>query len=486
MSWYKSTLAQTPQQESYTDFIESTFVLRDAKGRKVPYKMEDYQKDFHSSSLLALPPSQWENRFVIKSRGVGCSVMCLIDYINYAFSGVFENVVFPITSYNQDAASELMRKARCLILDAEDNGYNFDADMHPTSIKSRQTGCVMLAKPGGSDESLRSYRAPAVLLDELNFYQRPAVVYDAGSNVVTEGGIIDCASTVVSFNDFFYKEYEKCKKQDLARVFELFLYNPLEFQPNTPLMEQPGEPIGHWFNIKDLEKRRLRDLHAFLREYQGQPVDEGIKFYPLPLIIQCTAEVNVNGPYRVMGMDVASIKDFAAIVEFTSVDGIWWNTFVDKQKLPYPELEEYARNLIQTRQPIRFNIDRTGVGEHLFQKLQKEFGSRVNGIHFGQRIDKQKVREFAATNLKILMQDGQVKLANDDDLIRHLNSWNATLTKVDDKTTGHGDLAVAAELALLPDDKIPREKTKKTFSGAFGMGRRFGKGTAKIGQKVVW
>ena len=481
MSWYKSSLVQTKKQKWYTDLLQKTFVLRDAKGKKIPYNMEDFQKDFHSASLLALEEGKWENRFVIKSRGIGCSIMSLMDYVMYGSLGFFERVVFPLTSYSQDASSELIRKAKNLILDTEeDREISFNAIIRPTTIVFEDTGCILKAMPGGSDEALRSYRAPAVLFDELEFYPRPDEVYAAGEKIVTEGGIIDAVSTVMSHRGFFYQEYEKNKKEKLARVFEFPLFNPDEFNPEKSLMEQAGEPIGGWFNLRDLDKQKTRDIHRFLREMQCTPVDEGQKFYPLPLILQCVEnDINVTGPYRVMGMDVASLRDYAAIVEFTNVDGIWYNTFVDMQRMSYPELEEHTRKIIDLRKPIRFNIDRTGGGEHLSQSLRKEFGSKINGIHFGQRIDKQKVREFSAFNFRILMQDGKVKLSNDENLIRHLNSWNASLTKSDDKD-GHGDIAVAAELALLPDDKIPREKTKKTFSGAFGMGKRFGGSTVKL------
>ena len=475
MSWYKSTLKQTDQQKKYTDFIEETFVLRDARGRKVPYKMAEYQRDFHSASLIALPSSQWENRFVIKARGTGCSIMSMIDYISYGSTGVFEDVVFPITSYNLDASVELIRKAKNLILDAQEKGIRFDADIRPTSIKFNETGCILLAKPGGNDDSVRSYRAPAVLLDELNFYERPDAVYDSASNVITEGGIMDCISTVISFQDFFYKEYEKNKKQNLAKVFEFFLYDPKLFDPNVPLPLQKSEPIGSWFNINDAERKRQRDLFAFLREYMGQPVDEGTKFYPLPLLMRCVDVGGVkgaSGPHRVAGMDVGSLNDYAGIVEYTKIEDTYYNTFTDMKRIPYPELEEYTKNYIKTRNPIEFNIDRTGPGEHLFQSLRKDFGSKILGLHFSQRIEKQKLREYAALHHRILMQDGKIKLSGNEDLIRHLNSWNATLEKSDCED-GHGDLAVASELATFPRDKAPKEKRVGSTSGAFGAGRRF-------------
>ena len=71
------------------------------------------------------------------------------------------------------------------------------------------------------------------------------------------------------------------------------------------------------------------------------------------------------------------------------------------------------------------------------------------------------------------MQESKVKLVNDDDLISHLNSWNATLSKSDD-VEGHGDLAVACELALLPYDKIPKGDVNGPTTAFIGFAKRFG------------
>lgn len=471
MSWYKSAFKFSERQTNYLKLLEKTFIIRDAQGRKVKYVLQNFQKDFHAHSLFALDEKDWKNRLVIKSRGIGLSVMCMIDYIMYA-SLFFDNTVFPITSYRQDASIELLRKAKNIIQDSEDdNGITFNADVKPTGIYFRDTGSQLKAMPGGSEEALRSYRAPAVLFDELAFYLHGDEVFAAGENVVTESGAIDIVSTVMGHNDFFYNLYQNYKRNNLGYVFEFPLFEKVVFNPVATIKQQKGQIIAPWFNKIDLEKKRIRDINKFLREYMCQPVDEGQKFYPLPLIINCVEnKIEVKGQYKVMGIDVASIQDWAAIAEFTDSDGVWYQTYLDKQKMPLPELQDYVDKLIELRKPTLVRIDATGQGLQLSQYLTKKYGTKVTGVHFSIKIDSQKVREFAAINFRTLMYEKKVKLINDEDEIRHLNSWNATLSKSDDDT-GHGDIAIACELALLPQDKIPREKT--VLNSFIGFAKRF-------------
>lgn len=489
MSWYKSIIDFSERQKWYLNLLEDTFVIRDAQGRKVKYVLQDYQRDYHAHSLLGLAEKDWKNRLVVKSRGIGLSVMTLIDYICYSSSGFFENTVFPITSYRQDASIELIRKAKNIILDTEeemrgeDKHLSFDADIRPTGIYFKETGCFMKAMPGGSDEALRSYRSPGVLLDEIAFYIHGEELFAAGENVVTEGGGIDIISTIMGFNDFFSTLVQSYKKNNLGYVFEFPLYKQAEFNPNLPLTEQKGESIAPWLKIEDLEKRRIRDVNKFLREYQCIPVDVGSKFYPLPLIIDCVIGeednkmlVNRVNPYnlaeyKVVGIDVASIQDYAAFAEFTNINGIWFMTYLDKQQMPLPQLQDYFAKLIETRNPTLVQIDATGQGLQLSQYLVQKFGTKINPIQFATKIDTQKVREFAAINLRTMMYEKKVWFKNDESLINHLNGWSADLNKFEGD--GHGDIAVACELALIPNDKIPRAKDATTVSFA-GFAKRFG------------
>ena len=485
-SWYKfDESSLTSRQEKVLELMESLFWIRTASGSLIPYIMTPYQKHFHSRNIMSVPKEEWRDRIMVKSRGIGASTIVLIDFLSYIIFG-FESVTFPIASYSAPASNDLIRKAIQIIRDTEEqNKVDLHCRTTATSVINDKTNSELRAIPA-NDKAFRRFRAPALFMDEFAFAMHGEELYSGAKPVMSEGGQMTLASTVMSFNDPFMNTVNKFKEGDLGDVFELPLFSQSDFNPAKSLLEQKGIPIAPWFDLNKLEKDRRENPEKFMREHQITPVDESLKFYPYPLLLNC-ADLDtpvlleeVDGPYRVMGMDVASIKDFASFVEFTKVGDIWYNTFVDKQKIPYPELEEYTRNLISQRKPIRFNIDRTGAGEHLFQKIQREFGSIVNGFHFSARIDKQKIREYAAYHLRILMLDGKIKLSRDDDLIKHLNSWDATLSKVTNRKEHHGDLAIAAELAVFPEDKIPREKTKKTVSGAFGMGKRFGGQTVRM------
>jgi hypothetical protein len=170
-------------------------------------------------------------------------------------------------------------------------------------------------------------------------------------------------------------------------------------------------------------------------------------------------------------MDVASLSDFAAIFELTFHDGVWKNTYLDKIRMPLPQLQEYVDKLIQVREPNFFKIDATGQGLQLSQFLQQKHGGKVIPIQMASKVDSQKIREYSAINLRTMMQEKKIIIQNDDDLLSHFSGWGVDLSSYTGE--GHGDLAIAAELAALPVGKVPVQKNAPALSAYSGFARRF-------------
>lgn len=483
-SWYKFDSSKlTTRQYNYLVLLENTYIIRDAKGVKVPYRLMPHQQAFHSNSLLALEEKDWRNRWVIKSRGIGQSISAMIDYITYASMG-FEEVVFPITSYRFDASCELLRKAGVIIRDTqEEKNIDFRCNISATSIKFYDTGSELKAIPGGSESSARSFRSPAILLDELAFYQRPSEMFTAAENVVTEGGVVDCISTVDENRDFFYTNYQKYKENNLGHVYEFPLFDPEKFNEGLSLNEQKEHIIAPWYNINDLETKRQRDLAMFMREYMCRPIDEGSRFFTMSDILSGAIKKIPEMPkpdygkkHAVLGIDPSAGGDMSGIEEMTLWDDVWYETYKDALRMELPDLQEYVDNLIRVRDPLKVVIDKTGVGTQLFQFLYRKYGGRIYGVQFkGRTNESQKTIEYLFINLRSLIQTGQVKYLEDEQLYGHLNGWSTDLNKYHGEA--HGDRAVAMALAVADTDVVKMKNTNRrpvsTFLGGAG---RFGGG----------
>jgi hypothetical protein len=453
----------TDRQKKVIELIEKTFWIRDGQGNLKPYHMTGYEKHFHSNNLIALEQNKWKNRIMKKSRGIGATTTLMIDYVFYIVSGYFENVIFPISSYKHTASIDLIKKASQIIKDSErETNTDFQCEMSATTIKSLDTGCELRAVEGGNPDSFRRFRAPAFLIDEFAFSINPEELYGGAEPVISEGGIGDVAGTVVSHNDYFMKLCNQSKLHDSARVFELPLFDPSLFDNSKPLSQQTSEPIAPWFNLEQMELKRKTNPDKFMREMMCIPVDAGKRFYELPLIMSRVESRTVDeivatfkgNIYKVLGVDIGSLHDYAGIVEFSFWENRWWNTYNDAQRLPLPELQDYLEGLIKTRGHKKVQTDCTGQGLQIGQYLKNKFPGVVKPINFaGRTIDKQKVREYIAINFRTMLYEDKVRLLNNDMLISHLNSWNAELTKSADKEA-HGDLAVAAELALAETGKF--------------------------------
>jgi len=469
-SWYFFDDSKlTAQQKNVIKLIENTFWVRTADGIPKPYTMTPYQREFHSLNIMAVPQDEFRDRIVIKSRGIGASVSTMIDFLLYITLG-FEATIFPIASYSAPASNDLLKKATQIIADTEEqNNIDLNCVCTATSILCKSTGSEIRAIPGGNANAFRRFRAPAIFIDEFAFVMRSDELFSSAQPVLSEGGQMTITSTVISNNDNFMNIVAQYRKGNTGKVFELPLYNNAEFDINKSLVEQKSTPIASWFDLDFLERERLRNPEKFMREFQCVPIDEGMKFYPLPLIMSCVStEIHASGPYKVCGIDIASINDWAAIMEFTFENDKWYNTFVDVQKMPLPKLQDYIEKLAISRNWSEIKSDCTGPGLQIGQYLKEKFPAKAHPINFATRIEHQKVRNFMAINLKSRMHEGKIILQNNEMLISHLNSWNANLSQSSDKT-GHGDLAVATELAMLDVKKLKTEDVKpvNAFIGGF-------------------
>jgi len=74
-------------------------------------------------------------------------------------------------------------------------------------------------------------------------------------------------------------------------------------------------------------------------------------------------------------------------------------------------------------------------------------GSKIKGLVKNQKIA---MGEYQHTNQKALLVRRKLKLINDELQITHYAMWNYKYKAESTKESGHGDIAIANALALLP------------------------------------
>ena len=192
-------------------------------------------------------------------------------------------------------------------------------------------------------------------------------------------------------------------------------------------------------------------------------VDSEEQFYESKLILKCVDSTlknflsppDKNGAYFV-GVDVASIHDFFVISIFQYLNGVYIQRHLKYiRKVDIDEMEKYCDKIIEIWHPIKFKIDARGIGVQISQNLCRKHGAVVvpirtnvvKGLEKGHSIS---FNEFMHTNQKYLMNDGKVKLINDEMQIIHYTMWDYDFKCDSNEDYGHGDIVIGNGYAVLP------------------------------------
>lgn len=174
------------------------------------------------------------------------------------------------------------------------------------------------------------------------------------------------------------------------------------------------------------------DEQAFQQEYLCQFVDDSTSFFPYEVIKACWNETLTNMTFEAMAALKAPL--FAGYDPGKLVDsGVFTIVEMGKDKasirhrkewkgVSYTKQLEYIYEAMQKAKITKFNMDRTGVGEKLYEDLHNKFSSRVNGVTFTNA-----VKEKMIIDLKVLFQDHKIEIPYDMGLTNQLHSLQRTI-----------------------------------------------------------
>lgn len=172
------------------------------------------------------------------------------------------------------------------------------------------------------------------------------------------------------------------------------------------------------------------DIMGFQTEHECQFVDELSAYYPWELIVDSAADDieffkreiplgwKPEGQLS-LGVDLAKERDesvFTLVETLNDEDGedhhyIRW---IKTTQEPYKDQWTYLGNLIQRIKPSRTSIDKTGVGNVLFEQLNGYSG--LEGVQFTQA-----KKENWATKFKGDLQVGRVHYPRDPELMKQIH-----------------------------------------------------------------
>ena len=163
-----------------------------------------------------------------------------------------------------------------------------------------------------------------------------------------------------------------------------------------------------------------------------------------------------------IGVDIARRNDlWVAVVLERIGDVLWVRELCAKRGITFAEQASIINGMVAGYHPIRIAVDQTGMGESPVEQLQAAHGqSRVEGVLLSapRRLD-------VATALREVMEDGRIRLPDDEALRQDLHSIKAEvsitgaprLVAERSGTDGHADRfwALALACAAASEQTIP-------------------------------
>lgn len=309
------------------------------------------------------------------------------------------------------------------------------------------------------DHTIRGFTIHSAFVDEAAFVPRQIFTSVVSPMLATTDGQFVLGSTAWGQEGYLYDKFENDDYWLSHRVTSM--ENP----------DIPARQVDEW-------RRDMTEME-FDREILAQFSDKQNAFFKTKDIQKCLEWAADNDPgsniiypdqksrSAFLGVDPASTGDDEAVL--TSIDAN--GRVFDIQVIPeceIPELEGEIRDLIEKndRNYIEILIEENGLGEGTVQRFAKEF-RQVEGF-----LSTIRSKESVYNQAKNLMQKGEIRLPDRDDLLRQLRGVEYEKTprgntKIHAPEGKHDDMAdsfVLAVAAMTGDTYVERQDRAYTFS----------------------
>jgi len=444
-----------------------------------PTHLYDYQK-------------RWINdrskyRHCDKSRQIGQSYCFACE--GYAKAQLLSIYTGLFISYNQDEANEKVVYARSLY---ESTPFKYKKKLVVDRVTAlefegmvsggRTTKTRLISHPQREPRG-KGYNTD-VFLDEIAHYQWPDKVYVAAVPIVTRGlGQLSMASSPLGKNGLHYIIGHDTETYNMFSRHKIYWWDNPEFLNDDALRNivyvkklaptmQTLDRVLEFGNEAIIQAYHSMMEEDFMQEYEINPADSSVSYYPMDLVNQCTFEglkglarleeedeygehpiyqnpvypglelktydtpealshaiaLGQTGKLFYAGFDVGREEDSSEIVIIEEMPML--NHLQIIRHMITMKRTEFKKQFEQVEKlfsmiPIKLlKIDSTGMGRNLAEDLIRRFHSRIEDIVFNNEN-----KSSMATNIKLRMEDQSIAYPNDKDLIRQIHSIKRKITE---------------------------------------------------------
>ena len=379
------------------DILHDTATFFEFVTEKEPYK---YQKKFLRCN---------SDRIAVRSgRQVGKSLMAAIMALCWAFMNTKQKIL--VVSAYQKQASEVFQTIKNVIRDNEFISHSITRETL-TQIHF-DNGSILYSLPAGTGKSIRGYSPNLLILDEAAFV--PDKVWEAiePSISVTKGTII-LLSTPWGTSGFFYNAF----KDDSYAKFHI----------------KASQCPNHSKEFL-AQKKKEKPENVWMQEYEGEFIEEADTWFPTSLIKKFIKDIDeISGPRGeeeyVLAVDIARKGDdetlFGIAKLGTPLEVV---KLISTSKKPVTDTINRIKDLNMIFNFKRIYIDDSSFGSSAIDILNEKPTPNSPDLpifpcdfHVG---NKAKMYQ----NLKVAMENNQIKCFRNDKMIEQLESLKYELT----------------------------------------------------------
>ena len=443
----------TKQQKNFINLFAALFNVRDSRGQLKPFVPTLFQQEFLKDSMLC--NKTYKHRIVNKGRGVGLTSIIAGEILIAA--RMMPKVKIPITSISAKTANVLLGWCcdladTCNTIQINEGELKIDRENYINSVCKLKNGSTIIPISGGSPESIRSLRAPMIILDEFAFNEYQREILTAGERCLSEGGMVTIISTPRTsdvINDEYWRIWMHAEEMGYKKYEFPIFGKDSNINLNQSLLEQNLTPIAPWLDMESLERDRSRDVLMFARENLCAPADESVAFLSWNLIKKCCILKEFHKPSPdhpiYAGIDVGRMQDLTAIEGFQNIDGKYYHVFEKIMRgIDIPTQVQEIEHLHEKYDFHSIVIDKSGIGLGLFEYARKTIGGRVRGIVFTKE-----TKTKMATNLRNKMQDEEVYMIRNNHFMDIIHSVPYNTLNSARNADGHADQFWAFAMALM-------------------------------------
>lgn len=382
--------------------------------------------------------SQDPKQIWVKSRQIGWSFgIALRAYIRGLSFSHYETLYFSVA---QRLSVEWLDKIRLFMsLD------NIDPVINKQTEIKLPNGSRFIALPQ-NPSTARSYSPDEIYLDEFAHYKQDKKMLTAIAPSLSRKDkqrVLIIGSTPFGKLGEFFRVYDGANDYKKSKVD---IYDAIA----------QGVPL----NVEACRNALPDDL-AFQQEHLCMFVDDVTSFFPYNLIKEAWNEALTNTTFEGMGRIKNPLIAGYDPGKFQD-SGVFMVVEKDKDKVvqrhckkwlgtSYTEQLKYIMEAMTTGKITKLFVDRTGVGEKLYEDLNNKFGSRVTGVTFTNP-----VKEKMIIDLKVLFENQKIEIFYDMELTNQLHGLQRSIlpsknVRYSHQSGEHDDMVWALALATVDD-----------------------------------